>query len=570
MSKFSLTVEGSGQKIQFDDALEINRGGEGRIMAIKSMPNKVAKLYHDSHKVISMDKFNKLSALSPSLFVKPEELLLDASRNPVGFLMQYVSQDYAQINTIFSKNTCQKHNVDNKIKKHIIESLVEAVKIAHSADVIIGDLNPFNVMLKYSGDIKFIDTDSYQVPGYPHSGVLLEDIRDYQYNGAIGKQSDYFALAIMVYNILTYTHPFKGVHNRYLKIKDRMQHKLPVFCKDPEIKVPKCHEPILDKKLQEQFNRIFLGGERFLLDLGGGQQGFVVLPVKATSTVVGKIEKDNLIMNNIIINTKIFSVYFSGEHGIIETGVEFLHYSSKNKGYVTLKNKFEKAKWDNIYLGNKNVLLQKGRKLFIWVEGKGPQEIVNFDVPNYLVKHQIGNVLVFITEDNLYKVYLDENIGANIKINNISTFGRSYTASNGLIHAAGGKQNIFYNSGGEINFLQSPLKINGLIQDSNIALMLYSDGSEVKARYVKIAGMKVNVSPADADSYARFAFRETKNGEGLVFEPVDNKINVRTTEDFSIVSTIDCDIISSESYLFNTPAGIIAWDSDEVWLINKK
>ena len=570
MSKFFLTTESASQKIQFDDALEINRGGEGRIMAIKTIPNKVAKIYFDKNKVIEKAKFDKLSALSPSLFVKPEELLLDGNRNPVGFLMQYIPQDYAQINTIFSKNTCQQHHIDAKIKKKVIESLIGAVQSAHASDVVIGDLNPYNIMLKDNGDIKLIDTDSYQVPGYNHSGILLEDIRDYLYNGTVGKQSDYFALAVMVYNILTYTHPFKGVHSRYLKIKDRMQNKLPVFCGDPGIKIPKCHEPIADKKLQEQFKRIFIDGERFLIDLGGNQQGFVVLSPKTAAAVVSKIEKGNLIMRSIIIDSKITNVYFTGNHGIISTEDEFIYYSSKDKGYVVLKNKFDRSKWDDVYLGANNVVLQQANKLFVWDASKGAREIANFTIPDYLVKHQIGNILVFITEDKLMKVYLDENIGVNIKVENIMTYGRSYNKSNGLIHSAGGKQNIFYNSGSELNFVQSPLKINGIMQEDNIALMLYSTGNEIKAKYAKIKGMQINLSPVDADSYSKFAFRETKKGEGLIFEPADNKINVRTSEDFSVVSTIDCDLVSAESYLFNTPSGIITWDSNEVWLINTK
>ena len=110
MAKFTLHTN-NGISYQFDDNDEIHRGGEGRILSIKTDKNLVAKIYHAGIKPITFDKFTFLSQLDADLFVVPYQLLLDSANTIVGFTMQYLGKEYIPFATIFSKNFCARNSI---------------------------------------------------------------------------------------------------------------------------------------------------------------------------------------------------------------------------------------------------------------------------------------------------------------------------------------------------------------------------------------------------------------------------------------------------------------------------
>lgn len=561
-------VNYAGKKYKINEAKEIARGGEGIIYELET--DTVAKVYHDGIEPINQKKFDFIKKLDKNFFIAPQELLFNSSSKVIGFTMPYLSNEFYPLSNIFTKSFCTTHNVDKKIKLKIIENLIKAVEYAHSLKIVIGDLNCFNIMVNDNGDIKMIDTDSYEVPGVPHSGRLLDDIRDYLYQGRIDEKSDCFALSILAFNMLAFTHPFKGIHKKYMKISDRMIHKLPVFINDSELKTPKCYEPIQDNNFMGQFERFYLRGERFLLSLSNVNPNLIVLAVK-NSAPVKTYDQGELLITHIIGDCKIKEVFATNTLLVVETDIDFRIYDAKNKGYVMLSDTISKQDFDKVFVGNKNILLKKDKSLYIYA-GKGKTtKITSFEFPDKYISKQYEDILVVIDYDNMYKIFIDETLSTIVKVSQLSVYGKGFQSYNSLIYNTGGKQQLFYNeSGREMSIVSSPLAIRDIYQQSNIGMVQYTEKSETKYKLFKIKDSKINIASAEMPGWSNFCFRKTDSHEGFVFVPSDNQIFIYRTQDFAKISEMQCDLVSSESVLKNTNSGLILFDNDNVWLLNKK
>ncbi len=110
----------SGQLINLDESQEIQRGGEGRILPMPGRTiKKVAKIYLPNCRPLKDGKFKFLSKLDSNLFVKPIELLYNTSSNPIGFVMDYLDQNYFPLSAAFNKSFCLRSKIVTKKKRKI-------------------------------------------------------------------------------------------------------------------------------------------------------------------------------------------------------------------------------------------------------------------------------------------------------------------------------------------------------------------------------------------------------------------------------------------------------------------
>jgi hypothetical protein len=347
-----------------------------------------------------------------------------------------------------------------------------------------------------------------------------------------------------------------------------MIHKIPVFVNDPDLKIPKCYEPVNDSNLMDQFKRLYIKAERFILSLSSVNTNLLVVPINKPS-VVTQYTQDDLIITT-IFDGGVKNIFCTDNKMIIETVDSYLLYNCKNKGYITLLDTIKKTDYDSAYVGEKNVLLIKDNDVFIYSHGK-VCKITSFSLPQKHLKRQYGNILVVISEDNMYKLFIDEVYGSVIKFTTLSVFGKGFKNYNSLVYNSGSKQNIFYNSNGsEMSVVNFPVKIDDVSQDSNVGIYQYVEKKQIKYKLFKINNLNISVSQNEILQWYNFAYKHTGNGEGFIFIPCDDTIRILRSNDFAEVSDLKCELVTSASVLKSTGAGLLLLENGKVWLLNKK
>jgi serine/threonine protein kinase len=150
---------------------QLGAGGEGQVFELKDA-NRVAKIYHGDQ--LTANRIAKLDlmasrAVSRNGICWPEKLVYASDGAPVGYVMQRAHGHPLQ-KSVFVKPLLmqrfprwQRENLVN-----VCLSFLEHVQYLHALNVLVGDINPMNVLVDDDGNSVFIvDTDSFQVEGFP-------------------------------------------------------------------------------------------------------------------------------------------------------------------------------------------------------------------------------------------------------------------------------------------------------------------------------------------------------------------------------------------------------------------
>lgn len=548
------TIKDSNGKIyKIDTNKEINRGGEGMIVSLNN--GKVVKLYFEASRAISQKKIDELSRLDNKLFVKPE---IAVSGDYNGFIMSEIDcVDYFPLYSLYSLNFAIKRGLPSDYQTKIADKLIAAVKNAHDNNIIIGDLNPFNVLVNNNLDVKFIDVDSYETVSYKHNGKLLEEIRDYKNNGFVTKNSDYFALAVCIFNLFTGIHPYKGIHSVYRdNLKDREVNDLSLVNKKEfgNIKVPKFYKAISDANLLGLFEKLFNNNERFLLDLHGA----IINQIKFDKVICS----DDLLITT-ILSEKIVSVTSSQNYLCITTDSRHLIMSTVSKGVVMNLTTIDKS--INIILTDKYIYGLKGNKLKLFdVKKQEFIDITSLSINNVHCIKQYENILLIITTNNtMYKVYLDEVFCNSVKYTIENVYHKSFIKRDGLFQRLGDNNVIFYNNGKTLNSCIYPNNISDIQQVGNVGLITSVQNSKIVYELFSINKMgKMNIIqiPDLYNFTANEKFILLFRNDKLRFIDKDTLNEIVS---FKINDVDDYQILSTKS-------GIITYNFSNVKLLNTK
>ena len=147
-----------------------NSGGEGTIF-LTDIPNMVAKIYKPGK--IDRAKFEKLKVMmSKSIYCKgvcfPMAMLYNSQDEFVGFLMEKAEGKDLQ-KSVFVPALLKKYFPawEKKDTVQLCITILQKIKYLHDRNIILGDINPNNILVVSPQDVYFVDTDSYQIEGYP-------------------------------------------------------------------------------------------------------------------------------------------------------------------------------------------------------------------------------------------------------------------------------------------------------------------------------------------------------------------------------------------------------------------
>ena len=139
----------------------------------------------------------------------PISLLYNSHKEVVGYVMEKASGYELQRSLFIEPLRKEKLGTDWERKDLIRLSLniLTTIDILHKHNIIIGDINPGNIMVDKNANTFFIDTDSYQIEGYPcpvgsptftHPDILRKKFVSFLRK----KEHEHFAIATLLFMIL--------------------------------------------------------------------------------------------------------------------------------------------------------------------------------------------------------------------------------------------------------------------------------------------------------------------------------------------------------------------------------
>lgn len=531
----------SGKQIDLTRCKEIAAGGEGKIFEHPSSKKKVVKLYHQLRPVSFADHLALLSRLGPE-FVKPGEVLYINSK-VAGFEMDYVNfNNYWLFNNLFNKGFCNANGVDEDFKTRVLLQLRTALESVHKQGIIIGDLNQYNLFVSKKGEILFVDVDSYATGKQPHSGVLLDEIRDWTTMN-INEQTDAWAYDILVFWTTTFCHPFKWVAPGNTEtLEQRVKAGKSFLSKVTGMKVPPLYAPPTGELLK-QFQDVF-GGRRYMVNLTGSH---IPVPAQVKQAVASasvnirqlydKVTHVNCAGN--YVSVRIVDSMGGVRWKLVETSINKITRELGDQGC------------DELYPTMTSLYAYRSGDTLISSSGFKQQ----FNNPEWYFKD--GSLAVFDYADDIQWNFNLKNQMGSLDATSTPIFARSVILRDSAIQNFGGSKYLNLPFQNRYMLLQVPLGTKNAWAVGNYASVEYTD--KRKTGYCIInAGQWF-----DMDYMPYFAVIN-----GMLALPDNGCINVM--KDGAILTTLDVPNCTRDSKLYSTASGILMLESNILYLLNTK
>ncbi|WP_308526909.1 zinc-ribbon domain containing protein [uncultured Oscillibacter sp.] len=145
------------------------KGGEGTIYDLED--GTVAKIYREEKRtVLRRDKLALMTSQSVSIpgVCWPRELLWDGAGNFLGYRMERARGTELQ-KCAFTRQALERYFPEWKKLDmvHLAVTILEKISALHRCGVLLGDINPRNILVVSPEEVWLVDCDSYQVGGYP-------------------------------------------------------------------------------------------------------------------------------------------------------------------------------------------------------------------------------------------------------------------------------------------------------------------------------------------------------------------------------------------------------------------
>lgn len=234
-------------------------GGEGSVY-VKG--GSAYKIYHDRKSMLPLGKIQELSVIQDPRVIKPLEVISD-DKGPVGYSMVATPKDALVLCQYFPRAFRTRFSLDNNFSNALVESLRSGVENIHKASIMLVDLNEMNFLFEtQQPNVFFIDVDSYKTPHH-HATALMESVRDrHAKPNQFNLGTDWFAFAMVSFQIFTGIHPYKGKHPTLKTMDERMLANISVL--NPSVSVPGACLPfdVIPANYRDWYERVLEKGER--------------------------------------------------------------------------------------------------------------------------------------------------------------------------------------------------------------------------------------------------------------------------------------------------------------------
>ena len=189
---------------------KIGSGDEG-IIYKTNQANCVAKIFKPAE--VTLHRFEKLKLMLTKKidyinFCYPIALIYNSDKIFTGYLMREASGRELQ-RSVFKRPLLEKYfpNWTREDTVQLCVTILKRLKYLHDRNIILGDINPGNILVESPTEVYFVDADSWQVEGFICSRGLpaftapeIQHHKRYDYLRTLGNEN--FAVATLLFMIM--------------------------------------------------------------------------------------------------------------------------------------------------------------------------------------------------------------------------------------------------------------------------------------------------------------------------------------------------------------------------------
>lgn len=284
---------------------KIASGGEGVVYEIDD--KTVAKIFDAPQgRLPKMEAFIR-KRVNIDGVCTPIKLLFDGTKTFVGYTMQKAFGNTLQLSLFQPCIVREKYPTWTKIELSIISiEILKKIIALHKQHILIGDINPNNIMVANYDKVFLLDSDSYQIDNFPCPVGTVHfsppEIQGENFSNLIRtKEHEYYAIATLLFMIfLTGKHPYSCVDGGDLQ-ENIIKHEFAFpLADDDRMVAPKgqweamwCDLPFY---LREQFYNVFKLNQRYSAEIWKDLLEKYVDDLKS-----GKYSRDIFISTDVIL-----------------------------------------------------------------------------------------------------------------------------------------------------------------------------------------------------------------------------------------------------------------------------
>lgn len=242
-------------------------GGEG---SIYRLGDKVVKVYLDPEKMRKRgipEKIKILSCLQHPYVVAPIGLATSESGEVLGYYMPYVEDPPVgyPLSRVFTTEFWKTEGFGVDQASKLVDRMRDTVSFVHANGAVLVDPNELNwlaVSVKADPQPRIVDVDSWAIGRWPATAIM-PSIRDW-HSPSFDARTDWFAWAIVTFQVYTGIHPYKGTLDGYERrdMERRMKEHASVFTAGVRLNHAVRDFVCIPARLLGWYEAVFQHGER--------------------------------------------------------------------------------------------------------------------------------------------------------------------------------------------------------------------------------------------------------------------------------------------------------------------